>query len=78
MDKYIKSHPKRTTLIKLVMSVVSIVLLMLIICDYIIIDPIPQITTAINCVKPLPTHPRLDLNRLISNDSMRTTVWELE
>lgn len=47
VDKYIKSHPKRTTLIKLVMAVVSIVLLILIICDYIIINPIPQIATAI-------------------------------
>lgn len=47
VDKYIKSHPKRSTLIKLAMAIVSIILLMLIIFDYIIIGFIPQITTAI-------------------------------
>lgn len=47
VDKYIKSHPKRSTLIKLAMAIVSIILLMLIIFDYIIIGFIPQTTTAI-------------------------------
>lgn len=47
VDKYIKSHPKRSTLIKLAMAIVSIILLMLIIFNYIIIRPIPQITTAL-------------------------------
>lgn len=46
VDKYIKSHPKQCPLIKLVMAVVSIILLLLIIFDYIIIGFIPQITTA--------------------------------
>ena len=46
-DKYIKSHPKRSMLIKLALAIVSIILLMLIIFDYIIIGFIPQITTAI-------------------------------
>lgn len=46
-DKYIKSHPKQSPFIKLTMAIVSIILLILIIFDYIIIGPIPQITTAI-------------------------------
>lgn len=46
VDKYIKSHPKQCPLIKLVMAVVSIILQLLIIFDYIIIGFIPQITTA--------------------------------
>lgn len=47
IDKYIKSHPKRTTFIKLTMAIVSIILLMLIIFDFIIVHPILQIITAI-------------------------------
>ena len=47
VDKYIKSHPKRSMLIKLALAIVSIILLMLIIFNYIIIGFIPQITTAI-------------------------------
>lgn len=47
VDKYIKSHPRRSTLIKLSMAIVSIILLALIISDYIIIGFIPQVTTAI-------------------------------
>lgn len=47
IDKYIKLHPKRTTLIRFTMASVSIILLMLIICDFIIVRPVPQIITAI-------------------------------
>lgn len=47
IDKYIKLHPKRTTLIRFTMVSVSIILLMLIICDFIIVRPVPQIITAI-------------------------------
>lgn len=47
VDKYIKSHPRRSTLIKLSMAIVSIILLALIVSDYIISGFIPQITTAI-------------------------------
>lgn len=47
VDKYIKAHPKQANFIKLAMIVVSIILLALIICDYIIVRFIPQIITAI-------------------------------
>lgn len=47
IDKYIKLHPKRSTFIKLTMAIVSIILLMLIICDFIIIRHTLQIITAI-------------------------------
>lgn len=47
VDKYIKTHPKRATFIKLATIIASTILLALIICDYIIVRPIPQITTAI-------------------------------
>ena len=47
VDKYIKSQPKRATFIKLTMIIASIILLTLIICDFIIVGSIPQITTAI-------------------------------
>ena len=46
-DKYIKAHPKKATFIKLVIILVSIILLALIICDYIIVHFIPQVITAI-------------------------------
>ena len=46
-DKYIKAHPKQATFIKLVIILVSIILLALIICDYIIVHFIPQVITAI-------------------------------
>ena len=46
-DKYIKAHPKQATFIKLVIILVSIILLALIICDYIIVHFIPKVITAI-------------------------------
>ncbi len=45
-DKYIKTYPKQAAFIKLAMIVISIILLALIICDYIIVHAIPQITAA--------------------------------
>lgn len=47
IDKFIKLHPKRTNFIKLAMIMVSIILLVLIICDYIIVYPIAQVITAV-------------------------------
>lgn len=47
VDKHIKAHPKQSTFIKLAMIIASTLLLALIICDYIIVHPISQITTAI-------------------------------
>lgn len=47
VDKYIKSHHKQSPFIKLAMIIVSIILLILIVCDYIIVRAIPQIFAAI-------------------------------
>ena len=47
VDKYIKSHPRQAILIKLTMAIVSIILLILIVFDYIIVNHISQIITAV-------------------------------
>ena len=47
VDNYITLHSKQAVFIKLGLVVISLILLALIICDYIIIRYIPQVITAI-------------------------------
>lgn len=47
LDKFIKSHPKYSIGIRLIMIILSVILLALIVCDYIIINVTAQTITAI-------------------------------